>query len=195
MKLGLIIQDLSRKELDELLAKLEGESTSVIQEEYDDSEETETVSSGGVEVDSDGLPWDARIHSGKKTKNSDGRWKRRKGVQDVEYNAIVAELKGDDEDDGVPAFAKPTPSPAPIAAKPMPAPVATVVPKRDFQGLMTKISSLFREQKIDPTYPPSIVNRINNDFGVKIATITDIANDSNMVEYAWQCLEVDGKVA
>ena len=45
-----------------------------------------------VEVDSAGLPWDERIHSGGKTKLADGTWRDKRGVGDSEREAIVAEL-------------------------------------------------------------------------------------------------------
>lgn len=34
------------------------------------------------ELDKDGLPWDARIHSGSRVKNADGTWRQRRGVND-----------------------------------------------------------------------------------------------------------------
>lgn len=46
-----------------------------------------------AELDSTGLPWDERIHSGNKTKNDDGRWKKRKGVADNVVDAVTAELR------------------------------------------------------------------------------------------------------
>ena len=45
-----------------------------------------------VEVDSAGLPWDERIHSGGKTKLADGTWRDKRGVGDSEREAIVSEL-------------------------------------------------------------------------------------------------------
>lgn len=45
-----------------------------------------------VEVDSAGLPWDERIHSGGKTKLADGTWRDKRGVDNSEREAIVAEL-------------------------------------------------------------------------------------------------------
>lgn len=45
-----------------------------------------------VEVDSAGLPWDERIHSGGKTKLADGAWRDKRGVDNSEREAIVAEL-------------------------------------------------------------------------------------------------------
>ena len=54
----------------------------------------------GVELDTDGIPWDARIHSGgvdKETgahpKNKDGRWSKRKGRDEIQAVLIVKELQ------------------------------------------------------------------------------------------------------
>lgn len=44
------------------------------------------------EVDSAGLPWDARIHQKKKSKKQDGTWKLQKGIDMKLVEAVVAEL-------------------------------------------------------------------------------------------------------
>jgi hypothetical protein len=69
-------------------------------------------------LDSTGLPWDARIHSGNKTLNQDKTWKKRKGVPENIVDAVTAELR---------ATAAPTPA-APVAdtAPVIPAPPVTV---------------------------------------------------------------------
>lgn len=46
-----------------------------------------------VEVDADGIPWDARIHVKTKTKTKDGHWKRQRGVDEVTFGAVVGELQ------------------------------------------------------------------------------------------------------
>lgn len=84
--------------------------------------------SSGVELDADGLPWDARIHSGpadKRPKNADGRWRRGRGVNDETVATVTAELR---QIMGAPAptptpAAAPTPAPEPALASPPPAPV------------------------------------------------------------------------
>lgn len=52
------------------------------------------TSPAGVVLDTDGLPWDARIHSSSKAKNADGRWRAKKGLNDGGLVARVqAELR------------------------------------------------------------------------------------------------------
>lgn len=52
------------------------------------------ASPAGIEVDADGLPWDARIHAGGRAKNADGRWRQRRGLNDAALKARVeAELR------------------------------------------------------------------------------------------------------
>ncbi len=49
---------------------------------------------GGVELDRDGLPWDARIHAGTKRRNADGRWTAKKGINDPDLvPRVVAQLR------------------------------------------------------------------------------------------------------
>lgn len=44
-------------------------------------------------TDADGLPWDARIHSSGRDKNSDGRWRKRRNVDEAVVTAVTAELR------------------------------------------------------------------------------------------------------
>lgn len=45
-----------------------------------------------AEVDSKGMPWDARIHSSSKAKVADGSWKYKRGVSEEEVKLVEAEL-------------------------------------------------------------------------------------------------------
>lgn len=47
----------------------------------------------GAELDTNGLPWDARIHSGSKGKNQDGSWKSLRNVDKTIVPGIEAELR------------------------------------------------------------------------------------------------------
>lgn len=87
--------------------------------------------------DKTGLPWDARIHSGNKTINADGTWKKRKGVSDAIVDAVTAELRATcGMATGTGAASAPTGTIIPVAdiaqltnqAIAPPAPVAVPVP-------------------------------------------------------------------
>lgn len=45
------------------------------------------------DVDKEGMPWDERIHAGSKEKNKDGTWRRRRNLQDSDYERVAAELR------------------------------------------------------------------------------------------------------
>lgn len=95
----------------------------------------------GEGLDADGLPWDEMIHSGNKKRNADGRWQRRRGVQDAVFDARVAELRAEmaatdrQEQSGADVFAQqvnaaaqtiaPPPPPAEVPPPPAPAPAAS----------------------------------------------------------------------
>jgi hypothetical protein len=58
-----------------------------------------TSSPVGVDLDKNGIPWDARIHSGgvnddgTHKKNKDGSWAKKKGVDDLTISTITKELQ------------------------------------------------------------------------------------------------------
>ena len=148
------------------------------------------------ETDVNGLPWDKRIHAGTKTKTAKGAWKKRKGVHHSVVTEVEAELKTAAPVESLMDLV--VPETAPVAAPPAPAaPAAPVEIKRDFNGLMNQVSKLFANQEITPDYPNTIVSRINGAFETEpnINTISDVANSEHMVQYAWQCLDVDQKAA
>lgn len=69
--------------------------------------------------------WDERIHSGAKSKNNDGSWKKKRGVSKTTFDTITAELAAG----GAPVAEAPAPTPTPAPAPaptpaPAPAPVA-----------------------------------------------------------------------
>lgn len=81
-----------------------------------------TPTPGAVERDSSGLPWDARIHSGGRTKKANGEWVARKGVQPGVVAQVTAELRQTAPFVQQPAAHAPLAQPAAAAAQP-PAPV------------------------------------------------------------------------
>lgn len=81
---------------------------------------------GEVELDVDGRPWDARIHSdAAERKAKTGKWKTRKNLPDGYKEQIEAELRGVPT---APAAPAPAATPAPAAAPSAPSPVAPAAP-------------------------------------------------------------------
>jgi hypothetical protein len=85
------------------------------------------TSAGGVatgtgttatERDSKGVPWDERIHSRNQTKNDDGTWRYKRGVDEAVKTAVLAEIAGtvSPVEPGAPTV----PTPPPSAAIPVP---------------------------------------------------------------------------
>lgn len=57
-------------------------------------DETPTAINTQLEIDVDGVPWDARIHSDAAERQTQaGRWKKKRGVDADEYAAITHELQ------------------------------------------------------------------------------------------------------
>lgn len=55
--------------------------------------QTPGASHAQIVTDSSGLPWDARIHAGTKTKKEDGTWKSKKGTGAAMRAAVEGELR------------------------------------------------------------------------------------------------------
>jgi len=90
-----------------------------------DPEQEQEPSFDPDDRDSDGLPWDERIHSSGRVKSSDGRWRQRRGVDKLVLATVTAALRGD-----VAAPPAPPPPPPPLApveaAVPLPPPPPAV---------------------------------------------------------------------
>lgn len=151
MKFNLNITDMTAEEFATVFVNINVPCKTEIAVEPEESNVTE-ASDETINFDVDNLPWDARIHSSNHKINSDGRWQRRRGVSDVEFNKVKNELLGvqepvvaptpvispelaavnhtlystPEELAKVPPYA-PTPAPV-IAPAPVQAPVAPVAP-------------------------------------------------------------------
>lgn len=165
------------------------------------------------EVDSTGLPWDARIHASTKTKKKGGIWTSRRGVDSETIRTIEAELRNKTNPlpNSTPTFNdpnqmfNPTPSasmpplnqtvsaPTPLQQPQNPAMTQTQPAQEEvtFSMLMSKIAGLFAQQRIKPEYVKSLVDRVSQQFGGNVNTIQDVAANSDMVVAAMQILNSD----
>jgi hypothetical protein len=125
----------------------------------------------GVELDPDGLPWDARIHAGTKGKNQDGRWKKKKGIDAAIIAEVEAELRAVM---GAPVAEVVVPAPVPVVpvaevVAPAPVPVVPVAPvvapvaatetPADFPAFLRAASGRVRDGLITTPDLNVIVNR------------------------------------
>ena len=97
-----------------------------------------------VELDTEGLPWDERIHSGKKTKYAKdnpqnktvaGSWKRKRGVQPLTVDQVKAELRL--------VYPAPTAAVAPVAPLAPVPPAAPATPAAMTPGAVSPDSNLY----------------------------------------------------
>lgn len=161
------------------------------------------ASSGPVPArDSDGLPWDERIHSAKPTITGSGTWRRRKNLDDATYNTVRAQLMATGASAGAatvspaPAVAPPvlTPAPAPIlppAASvqpippiPAPQPVAPVVAPPTlptFPGMAPALAPVAPSL----TFPEVMVSfKACTDLGYTIEQMNQVANEHGKPVFA-----------
>lgn len=144
---------------------------------------------GSVALDKDGLPWDARIHAATKSKVANGSWKRKKGLPDETYNAVVAELRGvmaipPGPVGTVAAYAPPPPPPPvapPVTVAPPPAPPAPTgthpagqPATMDFAGFMGWIAGLIAGGKWSHAQTTTALNAMGLPGAVSLSARPDL---------------------
>jgi hypothetical protein len=110
---------------------------------------TPAVAPTGVTLDTAGLPWDARIHTGSRAMNADGSWRRKRGVDEATIATVEGELKAlmsvpvEPASNVLPFTPAPPPPPAEPVAVAVAVPAPPPPPPTDpFIGLIERISSL-----------------------------------------------------
>jgi 2-oxoglutarate dehydrogenase E2 component (dihydrolipoamide succinyltransferase) len=73
-----------------------------------------------VQLDKNGLPWDARIHASSKAINADGSWRAKKMVDAAVVASVEAELRATMGAPAAPAAQPAAPAPTPLPAQPAP---------------------------------------------------------------------------
>lgn len=158
-----------------------------------------------AEFDASGLPWDERIHSGKKSKTEAGMWRTRKGCLPVIVTAVTDELRqhypvpvlsiapGQPQQ---PAIAPPPPPvattaavpapPAPVAAQPAspaPPPAATAPSPKNFATLLSAIS---RASMADQAGTQAKMNAALTELGYPPnSTIQVVFGNAAIIEAVW----------
>lgn len=160
----------------------------------DDDEEDAPESGEGV--DAEGLPWDKRIHSSNRKKTQDGVWRRKRGLQDFQYNEVKSELLGQKVQTPAPAGFSVGHSPVLTATLPPvpPVPTATlppIAPVRDFNNIMDRIKRGFQTGKCNPTYIPTLAERLKQ-INPSVVSVPDIAGNDQLIAAAHNIMDMDG---
>ena len=115
-----------------------------------------TVPAGpAVELDIDGIPWDARIHATTKSKTKDGRWKKMRGSDPVLVEAVRAELLAatTTPDPAVPATVPAPPADVSTTPTTFPGIVAIVTEKQTLELLTVQEIQTVMEAHGLPSFP------------------------------------------
>lgn len=114
-------------------------------------EHVATEQSAGVVLDTNGLPWDERIHASTKTQTQKGEWTKRKGADDKTIGAVLAELRKMYPEPQAPQ------TPASVVVPTKTQPVVALAPKSEYQKLCDFIatnvaSGKIAQETIDSTF-------------------------------------------
>lgn len=155
---------------------------------------------GPVELDAEGLPWNADIHAASKNKTQKGVWKARKNLDDNTKAAIVAQLRLSYPAPSAAPLTPPTPM-QPVPPPPPPPSNGAVPPPpppqagpadysaMDFMGLMQKIAGHVGANQITQADIGGIVNR----FG--LASPPMLAQPANAGYISAVAMAIDAHVA
>lgn len=150
-----------------------------------------------VDLDSAGVPWNAKIHSSSKKKVKNGTWKVARGVEDAEVEAYNLRFRNSQPAvrDVAPitvvspapvqtaptAVVTATPAAAPVALPPMPTMNSGHTLDSFKAGFPVILSGLLTEKKISQDY----VNQLKTFFGVtEIWNITDAQKESVFLQWS-----------
>ena len=142
---------------------------------------TEAVSN--AEVDVNGLPWDARIHSATKNKNADNSWRNKRGVDKDLLAKVESELKVSTPKVEVPVIAAVAPvienSPtvqevvapaliveAPKVAAPAPAPTLNLTGGHTVETFKNNYAMIVAQLITDKKITQEYVNQLKDYFNV-----------------------------
>lgn len=220
MKYTLTITDMSSDEFAELFANINCRKDVKFEPVVSESDIPVQASEETVNFDKDGLPWDARIHSSNHKINSDGRWQRRRGVSDVEFNNVRNELLGVapvittvTPMGEMSTIATPAPEPTPVVA-PQPltppmgdvsapmsypnAPVATPVttPEIDsailYQTMFEKLKIGMAQKKVAPNDIQALLNAVNVQFQANYQGLASIKDNIPAMQFVINDLTARG---
>lgn len=167
--------------------------------------------------DADGLPHDARIHSAAKTRNANGTWRRRKGVDDAMVASVEQELRArlappmpmpEQVDLSVADWralnnqvAPPMPMPEPelplqvtstATIPPMPEQVAQQATPLTFPQFMDGLTAQMSRGGLTPAYMTGLLQRAGMLAGKEIMSIVDAGDDPKLIEIFISLLRQDG---
>lgn len=135
--------------------------------------------SASPDLDSAGLPWDPRIHSGNKAKNADGKWRQRRGLNDDGLvKTVGAELRNGGNINPTPTHAKPD-----AALLPPPPPVAQPEGPLSFEQFMPKVTAAVVAGKLQMA---DVVHAVTAH---QIANIPALAQHPEAVPKVWDYLK------
>jgi hypothetical protein len=118
------------------------------------------------EVDSEGLPWDARIHAKNRAKTSNGKWTRLRNISPTLVRTILNELRSNGFRVPAPPVAPvpvppaiPTPPPIPPVAPAVPTTPAVAESDDPFMDLFARITTDTAAGKLTKAHVTATVNK------------------------------------
>lgn len=128
------------------------------------------------ERDVKGTPWDARIHSAKRTRNENGEWRMRRGVDEITIARVLIEING--EAPGQPPVTL-SPHATPMIVPPPPVSVSdglasAATPAADPAALAMEFAGFMRDT-INPAMAAGVLTQEQVESAVAVAGCSKVA--------------------
>lgn len=221
MKFNLTINDIEEKELDNVIKALnvfkDGTTLNLSECVCNPVALEENITNNEDEVvafDAEGLPWDERIHSSNHKLTSQGVWVRRRGITDVEFNRVRAELLGVEVAAGV-VEETPVVEEAPVtpAVSVVEAPVVvpttltaeapvveeTLVVEETpvdcavlYQEMFEKVKQGFATRTLDANYIQNVIATFNVTNGKSYKGLAEMKDDADALKFVINDLVAKG---
>ena len=214
MKFNLTITDMNEDEFASVFKAVHTpKGNNVVTEEVTEVKQPVMSEIGTPDYDIDNIPWDARIHSSNHKINSDGRWQRRRGITDIEFNNVRNELLGLAPEGAVkpveiavenqftPQVVAPEPpvvAPAPVAVEPTPVPVPPVAQPQEvnadimFQTMFKKLQTGLGNSTLKGNDIKDLLDRTNAQFGLSCQNMTQFKDNIDAIQFILNDLTIRG---
>lgn len=150
-------------------------------------------------LDKEGLSWDERIHSSNHKMTSNGIWQRRRGISDVEYNRIKAELQipvaekqSVIPETTVTPYAPATPVESPVipmaAQSPVSIPQAPVTPVTEtpeslYNRMFEQLRNGLQMKILDANFMQNVIAGVNATYGTSYQGAAELRDNTQALKY------------
>ena len=175
-----IVFDTKTETLEDVLSDMNWGQRAIKPESLEEAEEE--AEEEAVELDSDGVPWDERIHSSNRKMTKKGVWTRQRGIDPSYFDEVYAELKTGVAIPSLPISDDAPPPPPPADAPPPPPPPLNLETSSVEDGewnwntLVKSLSQAIKSGEVSKADQDSALKEVGVELFPLLSVRTDLYN-------------------